>query len=283
MVNYVLSGITLGCIIALGAIGLTLAYGVLRFANFSHGDTLAAGAYIGLFISRVSGNLFLGAVGSIIGAALIGLGLEKVIWRPLRGKGASPIAMLITAIGVAILLRHVVMAIAGPTLQFYDVRAQMFYLGDIMISSVQIIIIATAVAVMLVFAYILQRTKLGKAMRATSDEPALAKVSGIDVNRVITWVWLIGTGLAGLGGFLYGLQTALRPDMGFHLLFGMFAASILGGIGNPYGAMLGGIIIGLAQDLSLMVIPSQYKIAVGFVIMIIVLVVRPRGILGKAV
>jgi len=283
VVNYVLSGITLGCIIALGAIGLTLAFGVLRFANFSHGDILAAGAYIGLLVSRVSGNLFLGAVGAVIGAALIGLGLEKFVWRPLRGKGASPISMLIAAIGVAILLRHVVMAIAGPTLQFYDVRAQMFYLGDIRVSSVQIIIIATAVAVMLVFAYILQRTKLGKAMRATSDEPALAKVSGIDVNRVITWVWLIGTGLAGLGGFLYGLQTALRPHMGFHLLFGMFAASILGGIGNPYGAMLGGIIIGLAQDLSLMFIPSQYKIAVGFVIMIIVLVIRPRGILGKAV
>ena len=283
MVNYVLSGITLGCIIALGAIGLTLAYGVLRFANFSHGDTLTAGAYIGLLVSRFFDNLFLGAVAAVIGAGLIGLGLEKFVWRPLRGKGASPIAMLITAIGVAILLRHVVMAIAGPTLQFYAVRARMFYLGDIRVSSVQIIIIATAVAAMLVFAYILQRTKLGKAMRATSDEPALAKVSGIDVNRVITWVWLIGTGLAGLGGFLYGLQTALRPDMGFHLLFGMFAASILGGIGNPYGAMLGGLTIGLAQDLSLMFIPSQYKIAVGFVIMIIVLVVRPRGILGKAV
>lgn len=283
MVSYALTGITLGCIIALGAIGLTLTYGVLRFANFSHGDILTAGAYIGLIVSRASGNLFLAAVGAVIGASLIGLGLEKLVWRPLRGKGASLIAMLITSIGVAILLRHAVMAIAGSTLQFYAIRARMFYLGDISISSVQIIIIATAVAAMLVFAYILQRTKLGKAMRATSDEPALAKVSGIDVNRVITWVWLIGTGLAGLGGFLYGLQTALRPDMGFHLLFSMFAAAILGGIGNPYGAMLGGLTIGLAQDLSLMFLPSEYKIVVSFVIMIVVLAVRPRGIMGKAV
>ncbi|MFO7773166.1 MAG: branched-chain amino acid ABC transporter permease [Dehalococcoidia bacterium] len=283
MSSYVLSGITLGCIIALGAIGLTLAYGVLRFANFSHGDTLTAGAYIGLVVSRFFDNLFLGAVGAVIGASLIGLGLEKAVWRPLRKKGASPVGMLITAIGVAILLRHVVMAVAGARLQFYAIRAQTFYIGDLRITSVQIIIIATAVAAMLGFAYILQRTKLGKAMRATSDEPALAKVSGIDVNRVITWVWLIGTGLAGLAGFLFGLQTALRPDMGFHLLFGMFAAAILGGIGNPYGAMLGGLTIGLAQDLSLVFIPSQYKIAVGFVIMIIVLAVRPRGILGKAV
>jgi len=118
-------------------------------------------------------------------------------------------------------------------------------------------------------------------MRATSDEPALAKVSGIDVNRVIDWMWIIGMGLAGLAGFLYGLQTSLRPDMGFHLLLPMFAAVILGGIGNPYGAMLGGLTIGLAQDMSLIVLPSQYKIAVSFVVMIIVLIFRPRGIMGK--
>lgn len=281
MIDYVITGITSGCIIALGAIGLTLTFGILRFANLSHGDLVAVCAYLGLACERFFNNIFLAAIGAIIGGSLIGLGFEKIIWRPMRGKGASLVAMLIVSVGIAIASRHVLMAIAGPGLYFYEISPKIFHLGDVRITSVQILVVAAAVAAMLFLYYILQRTKLGKAMRATSDEPALAKVSGIDVNRVINWMWIIGMGLAGLAGFLYGLQTSLRPDMGFYLLLPMFAAVILGGIGNPYGAILGGLTIGLAQDLSLIFLPAQYKIAVSFVVMIIVLIFRPRGIMGK--
>lgn len=282
MIDYIISGITNGCVIALGAIGLTLTYGILRFANFSHGDLLTVCAYIGLIFGNIFNNIFLAMVGAIIGGSLIGLVLERVVWHPMRRKGGSQIAMLICSIGVAIVLRHGLMAITGPRLYFYNISPTIFYLGDTRISSVQIIVVVAAIAAMLFLHFILQRTKLGKAMRATSDEPSLAKVSGIDVNRVINWMWIIGIGLAGMGGFLFGLQTSLRSDMGFHLLFPMFAATILGGIGNPYGAMLGGLTIGVTQDVSLIFIPSQYKVAIGFVVMIIVLILRPRGIMGKA-
>jgi neutral amino acid transport system permease protein len=281
VIVYVITGITSGCVIALGAIGLTLTYGILRFANLSHGDVVTVFAYLGLACERLLNNIFLAGIGALIGGSLMGLSLERVVWRPLRRKGGSLVAMLIVSVGIAIASRHLLMAIAGPGLYFYQISPKILHLGDVRIGSVQILVVTTSVAAMLFLHYILQKTKLGKAMRATSDEPALAKVSGIDVNRVIDWMWIIGMGLAGLAGFLYGLQTSLRPDMGFYLLLPMFAAVILGGVGNPYGAMLGGLIIGLAQDLSLIVLPSEYKIAVSFVVMIIVLVFRPKGIMGK--
>lgn len=283
MIDYVLTGITSGCIIALGAIGLTLTYGILKFANLSHGDLLTVFAYIGLWCFGFFHNLLLAGVAAIIGGALLGIGLEKVVWGPMRARGASSVALVIVSLGVAITARHVLMAVAGPRLHFYKVSLKIFEIGDIRISSVQILVVGAAIAAMLFVRYILQRTKFGKAMRATSDEPALARVSGIDVNRVIIWMWIMGMGLAGLAGFLYGLQTSLRPDMGFYLLLPMFAAAILGGIGNPYGAMIGGLVIGLAQDMSMVILPPQYKIAIGFIVMIIVLVFRPRGIMGKAI
>jgi len=283
VIDYVLTGVTSGCIIALGAIGLTLTYGILRFANLSHGDLVTIFAYIGLWCHRLFHNIFLAGVAAIISGSLVGLGLEKVIWRPMRERGGSLVAMVIVSVGLAIAVRHVLIAIAGPRLHFYKISPRIFQFGDVRISSVQILVVAAAVVAMLFVYYILQRTKLGKAMRATSDEPALAKVSGIDVNRVINWMWVMGMGLAGLAGFLYGLYTSLRPDMGFYLLLPMFAAAIVGGIGNPYGAMLGGLLIGIVQDMSLIFLPSQYKIAVGFVAMIIVLVFRPRGIMGRTI
>lgn len=281
MIDYVISGITSGCIIALGATGLTLTYGILRFANLSHGDLVGVLAYLGLACERFFHNIFLGALGAVVAGAAIGLGLEKLVWRPLRERGGSLVAMLIVSVGIAIAARHILMAIAGPRLYFYQISAKIFYLGGARINSIQIAVFISSVVAMFFLYYILQKTKLGKAMRATSDEPDLAKVSGIDIRKVIRWMWMIGMGLAGLAGVLYGLQTSLRPDMGFYLLLPMFAAVILGGIGNPYGAVLGGLTIGLAQDLSLLILPSEYKIAVSFVVMIIMLVFRPRGILGK--
>ncbi len=282
LIDYVVTGITTGSIIALGAIGLTLTFGILKFPNISHGDLLAVSAYIGFAGGRLFNNIYLAVMGAIVGGALIAFGVEKVVWRPMREKGASLVAMLIASIGVAIALRHMLMAIAGSRLYFQDISPRIFYLGDIRISSLQVIIVLTAVATMLLLHFVLQKTKLGKSMRAISDEPALAKVSGIDVNRVIGAIWIIGGGMAGLAGFLFTLQTSLRPDMGFHLLFPMFVAVILGGIGNPYGAMIGGLTLGLAQDLSLIFLPSQYKIIVGFVVMILVLIYKPTGIMGRA-
>ena len=144
----------------------------------------------------------------------------------------------------------------------------------------QVLVIVAAIILMFLLHYILSRTMIGKAMRALSDNIDLARISGIDVDRTILWMWVIGLGLAASGGVLYGLVTAIRPSMGWFLLLPMFAAIILGGIGNPYGTMAGGMIIGLSQELSTAVLPTEYKFAVSFVVMTVVLLIKPEGLFG---
>lgn len=280
MMTYVISGLTIGAIIALASIALSLTYGILKFANLSQGDLLTTFAYIGFAFLAWLDNIYLAALGTILTAVLIGIILEKLVWRPLRKKGSSSVAMVISALGIAIFMRHILMAVAGPGIKFYDISGKVFRLGNVRINTIQIIIIGTAIAAMLAVTYLLEYTKLGKALRATSEEPDLAKVSGINIDQVIHWMWMISMSLTGLAGVLYGLQTSLRPDMGFYLLIPLFAAVFLGGIGNPFGAMIGGFLIGLIQDMSLIFLPSQYKIAVSFVIMIVILIFRPKGLLG---
>ncbi len=280
MLNYVITGLTVGSIIALAAIGLSLSYGILKFANLSHGDLLTTAAFMGFALERISGNIYFAVVGTILGSILIGITMEKFLWRKLRKKGSSAATKVIASLGIAIVLRHVIMAIAGPRVKFYDTAGSILRFRGININTIQIIILGTAIATMLFITYILKYTKLGKALRATSEEPDLAKVTGININKVINLMWVISMGVTGLAGVLYGLQTSLRPDMGFYLLIPLFAAVFLGGIGNPFGAMLGGFFIGLAQDLSLIYLPSQYKIAVSFLIIIIILIFKPKGLFG---
>jgi branched-chain amino acid transport system permease protein/neutral amino acid transport system permease protein len=274
------NGIVFGCIIALGAIGLTLIYGILRFGNFAHGDTMSLGAYLVLMFVGFHVP-FLPAVGLAIGVSIVvAVSIDRYLYTYIRRAG--PIILLISSVGVALFLRNVVLLIWGPDLDYYtrEIQFAVSIFPGVRLKPVEIFIILGAAALILLVHLFLKKTKIGKAMRACADNLDLAEVVGIDTRRVVLWTWVVGIALAVSGGAMLGVENGLRPSMGWELLLPLFAAAILGGIGKPYGAMAGGLVIGVAQEVSAGFMSTAYKPAVAFVIMIIVLLVRPRGIFG---
>ena len=276
------NGVVYGCIIALAAIGLSLAYRIMNFANFAHGDFLTLGAYLTLFFAA---TLKLGFPAACILAipvtAAFAVALDIGIWKPMRSIGASRTAIMILSIGVSIAIRNALIIFFRPdALRFPMPVMESMNIGGILLTSFQISVVLIALASMLVVHALLSRTVLGKSMRALADNPDLARITGINVDRVIRYTWMVSMGLAALAGIMFGLITHINPNMGWSIILPMFAAAILGGIGNAYGAMAGGIIIGLAQEISTAILPAEYKIAVSFAIMIAVLFFRPNGILG---
>jgi neutral amino acid transport system permease protein len=276
------NGLVSGCIIALAAIGLSMIYRILNFANFAHGDFLSLGAFLTYALaSNWKINFILAALLSIISISALGVVLDKIIWKPMRNKKASRVSLMISSIGLALIIRNLLSATFGPDIQRLPLPVKEgLYLWGVVLTENQIIVMIIAVLSMFAVHYLLSRTNVGKAMRALSDDMNLAKVCGIYVERVIMATWAIGLGIAAIAGIMYGLITNINPNMGWFMILPVFAAAILGGIGNPYGAMAGGIVIGLAQELSTVIIPSEYKVASSFVIMIAVLLIRPKGIMG---
>jgi neutral amino acid transport system permease protein len=273
------NGVAVGSIIALAAVGLTLTYGILRLANFAHGDFMTLGAYLTLLANTSGINLWismlLGAIGTVI-AMLIS---EKLIWSNMRSRRATSTTLIIISIGLALFLRNGIILLWGGSNKSYSIpTSPAREILGIRIPQNQLIVMFLAVAVILALHYLLQNTKIGKAMRAVADNLDLARVSGIDVDRVVLWTWAIAGSLTALGGSMYGLITAVRPNMGWFLILPMFAATILGGIGNPYGAIAAALVIGVTQELSTPLLGSQYKQGVGLFIMILVLLVRPKGL-----
>lgn len=301
MPELIVYGIILGSIIALGAVGLTLVYGILRFANFAHGDLMAVGAYLVLFLSTwvlpglgLSGAplsplsfgwaMLVSLVVAMPLTGMVALAIDRAIYRPMRLRRVSPIIFAMVSLAMAFILRSLIYIAWGPQFLFYTaaLRPAWRLPFGIRIKPDQLFILAV-VAILVILLYLfLQRTRMGKAMRATSDNPQLALVTGIDTDRVISWTWLLGAGLAAAGGVLYGIDAQLRPDMGWSFLLPLFAAVILGGIGNPFGALVGGLVLGVAQQVSTAYLLPTYKPAVAFLLMIIILLVRPQGIFGKA-
>jgi neutral amino acid transport system permease protein len=273
------NGVTVGCIIALAAVGLTLTYGILRLSNFAHGDFMTLGAYLAFVVNRMGLNIWLSIAAGAIGTILAMLSVEKLVWSPLRSQRVTSTSLMIISIGLALFVRNGIILIWGGTNQRYKVPVlpAETILG-LRIPASSLIVIGAAVAAIAGLHYLLQNTKVGKAMRAVADDIDLARVSGIDVERVILWTWVIAGGLTALGGGLYGLTEAVRPIMGWILILPMFAAVILGGIGNPYGAIAGALIIGVAQEMSTPLIGTQYKQAVALLVMILVLLFRPKGL-----
>ena len=199
----------------------------------------------------------------------------------MRSKGANRTALMILSIGLALSMRNLLVFGFGPDIQRYSIPLKEgIAIGSIVVTSYQLAVVATALVLMFAIHRLLTRTTMGKAMRALSDNMDLASVSGIDVDRVIRFTWAIGMALAAAAGILYGLITNVNPNMGWFMVIPIFSAAILGGIGNPYGAMLGGMVIGLSQEISTIFLPSEYKIAVSFFIMIAVLLLWPQGIMG---
>ena len=280
VLQLVIYGIVLGSIITLGAIGVSLIFGILRFAHFAHGDMMTLGAYLALV---GVGTLHLPMLAvfpmALAVAALVGVAMDRVVYKQLRK--ASPIIMLISSVGTALMLRSLVQIFWGPDNQIYASGIRIPYtLWGLRIKPDQITIVLGAFALVVLLHLFLHRTTMGKAMRATSDNIDLAKVSGINTERVVFWTWIIAGALAAAGGIFLGIDTRLNPIMGWRLLLPVFAASILGGIGSIYGAILGGLLIGIVQELSTLFISPAYKPAVAFAIMVIMLVVRPTGLMG---
>ena len=275
----IFNGIAIGSILALAAIGLTLTYGILNLSNFAHGDFMTLGAYL-TWLANVNGlniwlSMFLGAGGTII-AMLIA---EYLLWRPMRDRRANSTTLIIISIGLALFVRSAILLIWGSSNQAYDLPlVQAIDFAGVKIAYYRLVVIGLAIAAIVALHFLLQNTKIGKAMRAVADNIDLARVSGINVERVVIWTWVITGLLTAFAGGMYGLITAVRPNMGWFLILPMFASVILGGIGNPYGAILGALIIGVAQELSVPFLGSQYKLGVALFIMVVILLVRPQGL-----
>ena len=290
LAQLVANGLVTGSILAIGAVGVSLVYGVLRIVNFAHGDYLVFGAYVALAVNvGWGGNMVLAALAAVAATAGLAAVLEFSLWRPLRRKGAGLFSFFIAAIGLALVLRHAVFLVGEAQPRRYDVDVfQVYELGPVRLSQSQLITIGIASGAIVLVGLMLARTGLGKAMRALADNRALAAVAGIDVDRTVVLTWVLAGGLAGIAGLLQALiLNAFTPNFGFALLLPIFAAVVLGGIGSAYGALVGGLVLGLVMEVSTWDAlaggaPSVYKPVVAFGVLILVLLLRPQGVFGKA-
>lgn len=280
---YVVPGIVLGSIYAVGAIGITMVFGILRFAHLAHGDLATMGAFFALAAIGVFGvNPWLALPIAMVMTAALAIGIDKAFYDYLRDR--PRILTVMASLGVALMLRSVVQMVWGVDTVTYErgiVRPDNFF--GLLIRPREVYTILSLIVIVVTLEAFLRKSKWGKAMRAMSDNPDLARLSGVDNRHVTILTWGIVGALCAASGFMLGVNTELKPMMGWHLLLPMFAAAILGGVGRVEGAVLGGLIVGLATELSVMVVPGQYKDATAFVILLAILLLRPRGILNGKV
>jgi branched-subunit amino acid ABC-type transport system permease component len=286
----VANGLVTGSVIAIAAAGVSLVYGILRLVNFAYGDFMAFGA---LAAYAFNGPLGLGMIPStllgMLATAVLSLVLDAALWRPLRARRAGFMSLFLASIGLALVLRQALLLAYGPQPQTYKVdQFKVYVIGSVRLSEPQFITIIGATAAICALGLFLSRSTLGRTMRALADDRALAAIAGIPVGRVITYTWIISGLLAGLAGVFAGLvQSSFDPNFGFQLLLPVFAAVVLGGIGSAYGALAGGLVLGLAMELSTWTsllggVNPVYKPVVAFAILIASLMVRPQGLFGRA-
>lgn len=281
-----LNGLTLGSTYALIALGYTMVYGIVQLINFAHGEIYMFGAFVGLFLVTTLGlNIFAALLGAMIFCMLLGMLVERIAYRPLRGK-SSRLSALISAIGVSIFLSTLMALIRGPnTTRYPEMIAQnTFYLGSVEVSALQIIILVVSALLMIGLQLLIQKTRIGKAMRACSQDIDASSLMGINVNRVISFTFAIGSALAAAGGVMVGIYyNAVWPYMGTMAGLKAFAAAVLGGIGSVPGAMVGGLTLGILEIMGVAYLSSSYKDAIAFAILILVLIIRPQGLMGQKI
>ena len=279
------NGLNFGLLLALAAIGLSLIFGTTGLSNFAHAELITFGALMTLtFGSTLGVPIWLAIIIAVILSAMLGWALDAGLWKPLRKKGIAVIPLMIVSIGLSLALRYLFQFFyGGQTQQLIGATGvPRFSLGPISLSWIDVASMGISIVVLLAVAFFLQRTRIGKATRAVSDNPSLASASGIDVDYVIRVVWVLGSALAGLSGILWAyFRPGVSWDMGFQILLLIFAAVVLGGLGTAFGALLGAIIVGLFVELSTLWLPSDMKYVGALVIMIVVLLFRPQGILGR--
>lgn len=280
------SGVLFGLIIAMTAIGLSLIFGTTGLVNFAHGELVTFGAIVAWFLNVEGPRVPLVMAGllAVVAGALAGASLEGGLWGPLRARRTGQFQLLVISIGVSIAARQALLIWFGSgarRYRQYAVQKEPWDLGPISVAPRDAIIMMISVVTLVLVALLLNRTRIGKAMRAVADNPDLAASSGIDVRRVILFVWIMGGALAAGGGVLQGTATSVEYLRGFQLLLLMFAGVILGGLGTAYGAMIGSLAVGLTTELSTLVIPAELKTVSALAVLIVVLLIRPQGLLGS--
>jgi len=296
----ILDGLISGAMIGLGAVGVTLTYSILRFANFAHGEFIAWGAYFALAASSFLGalapglaaplgpfsfgwSLPIGALAAMAATAALALLADALLFGRLRAKGGSVIILVMASFGAALTLRNLLEFIFTSRPAYYSEELQMAVrFGGLRATPDAMLSLVAAAVVVVALQIVLKSTAIGRAMRAVSENPQLADVVGVDSRKVIRLVWIIGADLACLAGIMAGLVVQIRPTMGLDLLLPIFAAAILGGIGSAPGALLGGLIMGLAESLTVQLIGAEWRAGVAFVILVAILLLRPRGLFGAA-
>ena len=302
MIQNLLDGVLTGSYLSLGAIGLTLVMHILRFANFSHAELLSLGAYAALvcdalvkalvpvFATKLeplslTWALVLAILVSMVLTGISAVIMDRLVFKRVREKGQE-LSMVFASFGMALVLRNVIGLIFGLSPQLYskDIAFATILSRDplILVKPDQVFVLVAAVVLMLVLHLVLSRTTFGYALRAVAENPSLAQVNGVNLRQTIMAVWLIGGGLAAVAGVFYGLSHQIIPVMGRDLVLPIFAATIVGGIGSVYGAVLGGFIVGIAGNLALVILPSGYTPSVPFLLILFVLMIRPHGLLGEA-
>lgn len=278
------NGLVIGSVIAVAGVGLTLVFGILRLINFAHGDYLTLGAFAAVVGTGAGLPLYVAAIPAIVFVAAFSVGLEKVMWGPLRDRGASTVNLLILSIGLALVIRYVIFWVFGEGTRRYGPVSSRIDFGLFRLTPEDVTIVVGSAAALVGVGLLLTMTRIGTAMRALSENRDLAEASGIDVKRIILYTWALAGALTAYGGVMVGLQGRIFGNMGWFLLLLIFAGVILGGIGSAYGAMVGGLVIGVSQELathSLIGLPSDLKTGVAFLVLIAVLLVRPQGIFGS--
>ena len=321
----IISGLVLGCIYALGAIGITLIFGILRFAHFAHSELMTGGAFIAFLLASVfaawgivtpipTGFVVLPI--AMVLAAILALGIDKGFYAPLRKRGAKPVTLLIASIGVTLMIQGLIRLFFGAgSYSFFEhepkevFRFDMAGIGStrpLVITEPQVLMILVTVVSVLALHFFLTRSRLGKAMRAMADNADLAQVSGINTALVVRVTWIIAGALGCMAGTMLALDVTLKPDLAFNIILPIFAAAIVGGLGQAYGAIAGGLLIGFAETLAvfnwtmllrplnailpdwmqlpatLALVPTEYKLTVAFLILVVTLLVRPTGIFKGA-
>ncbi|CTQ52941.1 LIV-I protein H [Roseibium album] len=302
MIQHLVDGILVGSFLSLGAIGLTMAMHILRFANFSHAELLSIGAYCALVFDKVFESLLpvlaekIGplsmtgalAISIVLSMAVTGLSavlIDRFVFQRVRQKGEE-LSMVFASFGMALIIRNVIGLIFGLSGELYssDIAFAMVLSRDpmLLVKPDQVFVLIAALVLMVLLHLILSRTTFGFSLRAVAENPNLAQVHGVNLKRMIAAVWIIGGGLGAVAGIFYGLSYQITPVMGRDLVLPIFAATIVGGIGSVYGAVLGGFIVGIASNMALVVLPSGYSPSVPFLMILAVLLVRPNGLFGEA-
>ncbi|HET7356274.1 MAG TPA: hypothetical protein VFJ09_06315 [Nocardioidaceae bacterium] len=286
-------GLVFSFLLAMASLGLSMIFGTTGLTNFAHGELVTFGAVVAFGIDSLPGDITLGGANitmvtsvavAIVASTFFGWAQDKILWKPLRKKGVGLIAAMIVSIGLSIFLRNVYQYVAGAANHNYSqwTSPEPWHLGPVLMTPKDIGVMCFSAVVLILISLGVQKTRIGKATRAVADNPALAASSGINVDRVISVVWSVGAGLAGLSGVLLGMTQGFDYQIGFKILLLVFAAVVLGGLGSVWGAILGSFIIGIFIEVSTLFIPAELKFVGALLVLVIVLLFRPQGLLGRA-